>query len=129
MNDCLSRLQPGHIVFHAGEKWRVTMVNDCRAQIVPIEKRHTEVTQIIDGKETVVAKFNKTGAAINISPNSFIDIIGYERPPDTTTAQAATEKPEVQRDLPGHHNGPGVSERPKRGPKKSSQRQKPVHEV
>ena len=118
MNDCLSRLQPGHIVRHNGENWRVVMVNDCRAQIVPIEKRHTEVTQIIDGKETVVAKFNKTGAAINISPNSFIDIIGYEKPA-TATAQAATT-PKVQRDLPGHLNGPGVSKRGAGRPKKSS---------
>ena len=111
MNDCLSRLQPGHIVRHNGENWRVVMVNDCRAQIVPIEKRHTEVTQIIDGKETVVAKFNKTGAAVNISPNSFIDIVGYEKP---TTITA------VQSDLPGHHNGGSVPERGERRSKKSS---------
>lgn len=126
MNDCLSRLQPGHIVFHAGEKWRVTMVNDCRAQITPIEKRHTEVIQIIDGKETVVAKFNKTGAAINISPNSFIDIIGYEKPAIIVAPAAiqtpteTTAAPEVQRDLPGDHNGPGLPKRRAGRPKKSS---------
>lgn len=75
----LTRLQPGHIIVFSGERWRVTSVNDCRAVITPMEKRKTEVKQIIDGKEVVVASFNKYGASVNISPNSEVEIVGYDK--------------------------------------------------
>jgi len=75
----LTRLQPGHLVKFAGEKWKVTSVNDCRAVITPVEKRKTEVKQIIDGKEVVVASFSKYGSSVNISPNSELEIVGYDK--------------------------------------------------
>jgi hypothetical protein len=120
MSETLSRLQPGHIVFHAGEEWVVTLVNDCRAQITPRHKRPTEVKQIIDGKEEVVARFNKTGAPINISPNSFIEIIGYERPIPTTTGATTTKTAKVQQPIPGHNDGASIPKRGRGRPKKSS---------
>lgn len=79
MSDTLTKLQPGHIVMFNGARHRVTMVNDCRARIVPMEKVETQVEQIIDGKKVVVASFSKYGAGQNISPNSEIEIIGYEK--------------------------------------------------
>src|SRR5688572_1135991 len=90
--ETLSRLQPGMIILHEGRKHRVVMVNDCRARILPIEKIQKTVEQIIDGKKTVVASFSSFGAALNISPNSTCEIIGFEQsdalpvapqPPDT----------------------------------------------
>lgn len=75
----LTRLQPGHIIMFSGERHRVTMVNDCRAVIVPMEKRKTEIQQTIDGKQVVVARFSKYGSSVNISPNSEVEIVGYDK--------------------------------------------------
>ena len=113
MSDYLTRLQPGHIVIFSKERWRVDSVNDCRAVIIPLEKRKTEVKQIIDGKETVVASFSRCGASVNISPNSELEIVGYERPSEKIITP-------VQQPVSGHNNGERVSERGKRRPKKSS---------
>lgn len=82
--DCLSRLQPGHIIIHEGRKHRVVMVNESRARIVPLEKVNTVVEQIIDGKKTVVASFSKLGAAQNISPNSLCEIVGFDLAHETS---------------------------------------------
>jgi len=79
MSDTLTKLQPGHIVMFNGARHRVTMVNDCRARIVPMEKVETQVEQIIDGKKVVVASFSKYGVGQNISPNSEIEIVGYAK--------------------------------------------------
>jgi hypothetical protein len=80
MSDTLTKLQPGMIVLFDGARHRVVMVNESRARIVPMEKVETQVKQIIDGKKVVVASFSKYGAGQNISPNSEIEIVGFEKP-------------------------------------------------
>jgi len=74
----LSRLQPGHIVLFEGRKHRVIMVNDSRARILPLEKVQKTIEQIIDGKKVTVASFSGPGVAVNISPNSLCEIVGFE---------------------------------------------------
>lgn len=98
--DCLSRLQPGMIIIHEGRKHRVVMVNDCRARILPLEKIQRTVEQIIDGKKTVVASFSSFGAAVNISPNSICEIIGFEQPDATPIAPQPPDTCAPKRPLP-----------------------------
>ena len=93
MSDTLTKLQPGHIVMFNGARHRVTMVNDCRARIVPMEKVETQVEQIIDGKKVVVASFSKYGAGQNISPNSEIPILGYEKPTESEVPSLPGSEP------------------------------------
>jgi hypothetical protein len=54
-----------------GEKHRVEMVNDCRARCVPLAKRERVITPLVGEPVTI----QSTGSAINISPNSEIEIL------------------------------------------------------
>ncbi len=121
MSNTLTKLQPGHIVLFAGARHRVTLVNECRARIVPMEKVQTEVEQIIDGKKVVVATFSKYGVAQNISPNSEIEIIGYEKPQETeaTNAQQLSKPVQIE-DLPRCKPAESLPRRGRGRPRKST---------
>lgn len=75
MSATLSHLQPGHVVEFEGERWLVTMVNDCRARLVPQQKK-VVVVVTASGKS---ATFQRYGASINVSPNSELPVVGIDR--------------------------------------------------
>ena len=73
----LTRLQPGMIIRRSGELWRVVMVNDCRARVVPIDKQvktFTPATGLNAGKKLVI---ESSGGGENISPNSEVEIVSF----------------------------------------------------
>lgn len=75
MSTTLSHLQPGHVVEFEGERWLVTMVNDCRARLVPQQKK-VVVVVTASGKSVT---FQRYGASINVSPNSELPVVGIDR--------------------------------------------------
>lgn len=60
-------LKSGQVVRYGNELYRVDMVNECRARIVPLSKRHVTLT---NGRE-----FDAERGGVNISPNSPLDLI------------------------------------------------------
>lgn len=73
----LTRLQPKMVFeMEAGEEYQVLRVNDCRAHCVPLTKKRVEIKDQLNGKVVV---FEKTGNPIDISPNSDVKILRWER--------------------------------------------------
>jgi hypothetical protein len=63
----------GRTYIYAGEPHRCTMVNDCRAVLVPVNKVRTEVkpqTGVNAGKTVII---DKVQPGANISPNSELE--------------------------------------------------------
>jgi hypothetical protein len=116
MSETLTKLQPGHIVMLDGCRHRIVMVNDCRARAVPCDKVQSTIEQIVDGKKVVVASFSKYGVGQNISPNSEIPIVGYEKPEPIIT-------------LPGSESGPSLPRRGRGRPRKSVAGIEPISKV
>lgn len=74
----MTRLQPNMIIELQGVKYRVDMVNDCRARCVPMDKIVVKSTMFDKRKgENKEVVFTRTGSSINISPNSECEILGY----------------------------------------------------
>lgn len=71
MNSTLTQLQAGMRVLFAGRPHRVVMVNDCRARIVPEQKRVVQI-QPLAGKAVT---FERQEDGHNISPNSELEIL------------------------------------------------------
>ena len=64
------------VIKHSGIQYRVDMVNESRARCVPLEK--VKVKQTMFDKRTGADKeveFERVGGAINISPNSEVEVI------------------------------------------------------
>jgi hypothetical protein len=59
-------LQAGQVIRYDDSLWRVDYANSCRARIVPLAKR----TVSIDDRT-----FESEGRGVNISPNSFVEIV------------------------------------------------------
>lgn len=57
----------GQIIRYGRALYRVEYVNDCRAKVVPLAKRHVELP---DGRE-----FDADRSGVNISPNSIVEVI------------------------------------------------------
>lgn len=55
----------------------VEMINDCRARVRPVGNVKVEFTPVNTGK---TISFNRPKTAFNISPNTEVPIIGYQRP-------------------------------------------------
>lgn len=71
----LTRLQLGMVIEMSGVRYRVDMVNDCRARCVPLDKVKVQVEDKLKG---VTKEFERFGSSINISPNSECDIISRQ---------------------------------------------------
>lgn len=72
----LTLLQKGMLFKHQGAVYRVDMVNECRARCVPVNRVKVE-REMFDKRtgENKVVSFEHDGAAINISPNSEVEIV------------------------------------------------------
>ncbi len=79
-----TKIDPGSLTFlqvgmqfkHGGSVYRVEMVNESRARCVPVDK--IKVKQTMFDKRTGADKeveFERTGGAINISPNSEVEVV------------------------------------------------------
>lgn len=74
-------LKLGQVVRYDKALWRVDYVNDCRARLVPLVKRHIE----IDGHA-----FEGEQRGVNVSPNSFLEVVeDLERARDELELAAA----------------------------------------
>lgn len=62
------------LVDFCGTRCRVSMVNDCRARIVPLSRTKVEI-KTLGGAEVT---FERPQEAYNISPNSPLEIIGFQ---------------------------------------------------
>lgn len=82
----MSLLQPGQTVKMANALWRVDYVNDCRARLIPLGKRHVLLE---DGTE-----FDTEGRAVNVSPNSLLEVVD-----DLQRARDELELREAEREL------------------------------
>ena len=60
-------LSAGQVIRYAGSLWRVDYVNECRARIVPLAKRHVTMA---DGRE-----FDAERTGTSIGPTSFVEVI------------------------------------------------------
>lgn len=60
-------LQAGQVVRYDNALWRVDYVNECRARIVPLAKRHVTLN---DGRE-----FDSEQRGVNISPNAEVPVV------------------------------------------------------
>ena len=69
----MTRLQKGMVIQWRGEKWRVALVNDCRAHCVPVRRKEKRV--IRDWSGGVRREFWVPRAGIDISPNSEVEIV------------------------------------------------------
>ena len=78
----LTRLQVGMVIEYSGEEYLVQSVTDCRAMIVPLNKRKT-VVQIKNKLTDEVREFTPetTGGPIGISPNSECKILRRHHTP------------------------------------------------
>ncbi len=65
-------LQAGQVIRYGQALWRVDYVNEFRARIVPLTKRHV-VIKDDDGDEK--RAFDSEQRGVNISPNSCLDVI------------------------------------------------------
>jgi hypothetical protein len=80
-------LQIGQVVRYGNGLWRVDYVNECRARIVPLGKRHVVILDD-DGQE--VKAFDAERKGVNISPNSGLDVVtDVERVKDELELEAA----------------------------------------
>lgn len=70
----LSRLKVGHLVRFEGHECRVTFVNDCRARLVPLARKAVKI-ETLDGTQVA---FERPQAGYNISPNSDLEIVGFD---------------------------------------------------
>lgn len=88
-------LQEGMLIKIGGIVYEVDMVNDCRARCIPTEK--VKVKHVMTDKKTGDPKeveFSRSGTAINISPNSECEIIGYkkrEKRPESISLKVLTK--------------------------------------
>lgn len=64
-------LQSGQIIRYDNALWRVDYVNECRARIVPLQKRHVTLT---DGRE-FESEFESEQRGVNISANAEVPIV------------------------------------------------------
>lgn len=62
-------LQAGQIVRYSQALWKVDYVNECRARLIPLIKRH------IENGDSKVLNFDGEGRGVNISPNSELEIV------------------------------------------------------
>jgi len=79
----LKLLEEGAIIEFSGQLWRVVTVNDCRARIIPVEKK--PVT--IKGETFYVA-----AGGTDISPYSFVKIVTDYKEPKEEKAEAKQQK-------------------------------------
>lgn len=79
-------LTAGQVIRYGDELWRVDYVNDCRARIVPLNKRHVHLN---DGRE-----FDADRNGVSISPNSFVEIVT-----DIEQARTKIELEDAEREL------------------------------
>lgn len=80
----------GQIVRYERALWRVDFVNDCRARIVPLTKRHVV---LLDEEGGVKRAFDSEVRGVNISPNSALDIVeDVERAKDEIELAAVEEE-------------------------------------
>lgn len=71
----LTYLQPGMRVNFEGRPHRVVMVNECRARIVPEEKRHKEIIPATGRHAGQRITILADEAGHNISPNSELEVL------------------------------------------------------
>ena len=82
------RLKVGEIVRHADRLWRVELVNECRARIVPLGRRAVAyVAHDAAGEEKTVA-FEATERALSIGPYSELERVD----PSMLTEEAMGKK-------------------------------------
>lgn len=79
-------LRKGEIVRYGSSLWRVDYVNECRARIVPLAKRHVVLA---DGRE-----FEAERGGVNISPNSLLEVVE-----DLERTKLEIEMEEAEREL------------------------------
>jgi hypothetical protein len=70
------RLRVGMIVMLQGSEHRVEMVNPSRAHCVPLTKKKVEIKTRFD---EAVKTFEKDRPGLDISPNSEIQVLRWER--------------------------------------------------
>ena len=69
-------LHEGQIVRFRDEGYRVTIVNECRARIVPLKRTQVEFVDKLNGKRVT---FSSAGRPLDISPQSEIEILVRRR--------------------------------------------------
>lgn len=75
----LTRLQRGFVVQWRGRKWRVVMVNDCRA-VLKLTHRRVVVVRDRFGKER---KVREREEGVSVSPNAEVEIVAVATPKRT----------------------------------------------
>lgn len=69
----LTRLQHGMIVLMRGEQWRVTMVNESRAHVMPVESKQKVILK--DWEGGIRRQFYAQRSGMDISPNSEVEVL------------------------------------------------------
>lgn len=77
-------LKAGQVVKMGAELWHVDYVNACRARLIPVVKRHV----VLDGRE-----FDATRGAVNVSPDSPLEVAEITSGPEAPRIVAAREQP------------------------------------
>ncbi len=79
-------MKVGQVVRYGDALWRVDYINECRARIVPLAKRHVILA---DGRE-----FDAERGGVNISPNSPLEVVE-----DIERTKLEIELEETEREL------------------------------
>ena len=75
----LTRLQVGMVVLYEGRRHRVALVNECRAKIVPLEKRVKEFLPRTGANAGRPVLLVTEACGHNISPESELEVIEERR--------------------------------------------------
>ncbi len=118
-------LQAGQIVRYSQSLWRVDYVNECRARIIPLTKRHVV---LLDDEGNEKRAFDSEQRGVNISPDSPLEVVtDIERAADEIElAKAERELAQIKAEAKAEERraaeaakppriAPGAAERPSGG--------------